>query len=145
MLPSEEFAKKKSTCLVYHNEDEFSLDKNHSYYYQMQLQMFVTNAKYCDFEFFNECLEKSLDFHKYVIKPELLSKFFTTKCGAEKIETWCICKKPDDVRPMLRCDNEDCKIGWFHFDCIGLNLKGYVSKIKTNIQTLKFENSNPWG
>lgn len=103
----------------------------------MQLQMFVTKAKYCDFviwskdclfiervgfneQFFNECLKKSLDFHKYVIKPELLSRFFTTKCGVEKVETWCICKTPDDGRPMLQCDNDDCEIGWFHFDCIGI-------------------------
>lgn len=136
-LSLSDFSKKKNTCLVYHNDDEFSLDQNHLYYYQIQLQMFVTKTKFCDFviwsknclfidrvsfneEFFNECLKKSLDFHKYVIKPELLSRLFTTKSGMEKVEMWCICKTPDDGRPMLKCDNDDCEIGWFHFDCIGI-------------------------
>lgn len=86
--------------------------------------MFVTDRKYCDFviwskellyiervfynnEFCKENMVKALNFHKYVVKPELLSKYFTEKGGIDKLTLWCVCQ-PDDGRPMIRCDN--CKI-----------------------------------
>ncbi|KAG5865961.1 hypothetical protein JTB14_012190 [Gonioctena quinquepunctata] len=87
-LSISEFGKKKNTCLVYHNDDEFCLDKNNLYYYQMQ---FVTKTKYCDFviwskdcmfidrvglnnEFFNNS-EKSSDFHKYSLNLNCFQDF----------------------------------------------------------------------
>ncbi|CAG9772931.1 unnamed protein product [Ceutorhynchus assimilis] len=86
----EDFASKKHTCLIF-NENEYSLDRSHCYYYQMQCQMFVTQRKYCDFVIWSKhllfveriwydndfCLEnikKALDFHAYVIRPELLGR-----------------------------------------------------------------------
>ncbi|CAL2033665.1 unnamed protein product [Caenorhabditis brenneri] len=32
---------------------------------------------------------------------------------------WCFC---DDVShgQMIRCDNRDCTLRWFHFPCIGI-------------------------
>lgn len=47
-LTLEEFAQRKTSCLVHHGA-KFSLDRKHIYYYQIQLQMFITKAKYCDF------------------------------------------------------------------------------------------------
>ncbi|CAJ0945518.1 unnamed protein product, partial [Mesorhabditis belari] len=32
---------------------------------------------------------------------------------------WCICKKPSDGE-MIYCENEKCRIQWFHFECVGL-------------------------
>lgn len=89
--------------------------------------MFVTQSKYCDFIVWSKdsifyyiirisydntfCLQnitKALTFHNLVIKPELLSRYFTEQGGSAKVVLWCICKRPDDGRPMLRCDNDNC-------------------------------------
>ncbi|KAJ8963022.1 hypothetical protein NQ317_006157, partial [Molorchus minor] len=105
----------------------------------VQLQMFATKLKYCDFviwsenvlfieridydeDFLNMNIEKAFQFYKYVVKPELLSRFFTNKLGLGRVQTWCVCKKPDDSRPMLQCDNDECDIGWYHFECIGISV-----------------------
>lgn len=114
------------------------MDHSHCYYYQVQCQMFVTNHKYCDFviwckellyiervlydqNFFIQNLTIALYFHNFVIKPEIISQHFTRKGGIGSLTLWCLCQKPDDGRPMLRCDNDNCKIQWFHFDCINIS------------------------
>ena len=33
--------------------------------------------------------------------------------------TFCYCKSPESGA-MIACDNKDCPIEWFHFDCIGI-------------------------
>lgn len=33
---------------------------------------------------------------------------------------WCICRKIDDGREMIMCENPQCVIEWFHFDCVGI-------------------------
>merc|ERR1712048_886140 len=37
-------------------------------------------------------------------------------------KTWCFCKKKAKGE-MIACDNEKCKIEWFHFECVGLYIK----------------------
>ena len=32
---------------------------------------------------------------------------------------YCICQGPSDGN-MVACDNEDCEVEWFHFECMGL-------------------------
>ena len=34
-------------------------------------------------------------------------------------EVWCLCREPS-YGDMVRCDNKECDIGWFHLDCVGL-------------------------
>lgn len=36
----------------------------------------------------------------------------------EPQELWCYCRKPDDGRPMVACDNGKCDIMWWHLDCV---------------------------
>lgn len=36
------------------------------------------------------------------------------------VDVWCICRKPDDGRKMIACENPQCKIEWFHMNCVGL-------------------------
>lgn len=36
----------------------------------------------------------------------------------EPQELWCYCRKPDDGRPMVACDNGKCDIVWWHIDCV---------------------------
>lgn len=39
----------------------------------------------------------------------------------EEQEVWCICRREDNERPMIFCDNAECVIKWFHFDCVGID------------------------
>lgn len=133
-----EYVSLKSSCLIKEN-DKVTLKKSHSYYYQVQMQIFVTKLKYCDFviwspniffkerilpdfEFFENEIQIALTFHAEVIMPELLGKYFTRKEGMAEVNYWCICHSVDDGRPMIQCDGEDCEIGWFHFECVGLSV-----------------------
>lgn len=76
--------------------NELHLDQDHSYYYQVQLQMYVLRFKVCDFvvwakgayfherisynhEFLKLALEQASKFHEMVIKPELLARYYTEK------------------------------------------------------------------
>lgn len=125
-----------SSFFLKQSENGISLDKSHTYYFQIQQQMAVTKTFYCDFvvwspsnelfvervqfdaEFWHFHSEKSAQFHKKVIMPELLGKYFTQ--NSEKTLTYCICKSTEDNLPMICCDNENCKIKWYHFKCINL-------------------------
>ncbi|KAH3900178.1 uncharacterized protein SCDLUD_003149 [Saccharomycodes ludwigii] len=33
---------------------------------------------------------------------------------------YCICKKPSEGR-MIACDNQNCKIEWFHYKCVKIS------------------------
>lgn len=98
----EKFVHLKSSCLI-KSGDDYALDRNHSYYYQVQLQMYVLDVKYCDFviwskdisfieriafdsQFCKENIIKCLDFFNYVIKPELLARYFTNKPGTASVQ-----------------------------------------------------------
>ena len=89
----EEYAKSKNSCLIA-SGNNYSLDREHAYYYQTQLQMFCSETKFCDFvlwskkclfierifinnDFLNEKLKLAENFHAMVIVPELLSRCFT--------------------------------------------------------------------
>jgi hypothetical protein len=37
-------------------------------------------------------------------------------------ELWCVCRKPDDGRPMVACDNGKCSLTWWHVDCVARNM-----------------------
>ena len=52
-------------------------------------------------------------------------------------EIWCICRKPDDGRAMVACDNEmKCPYFWWHLDCVDryIATKGVGSMPDDNIQ-----------
>ena len=132
----EDYLKLKSCCLEKEN-DAFVLKKDHTYYYQIQMQIFVSTLPYCDFVIWSPNLffkqrvlpdfklweEKYpilLKFHSEVILPELLGRYFTRNEGTEKIMLWCTCKGVDDGQPMVKCDMDNCEIKWFHFECVGL-------------------------
>ena len=37
-----------------------------------------------------------------------------------KEKHWCLCHGPEHKGDMVACDNENCKIQWFHLACVGL-------------------------
>ncbi|KAK7886436.1 hypothetical protein WMY93_026057 [Mugilogobius chulae] len=65
-------AGKKNFCLI-NDGDDVILDRNHNYYYQVQAQLHIVNAEYCDFivwnrnDIFVERIMPDLEFWDYVI------------------------------------------------------------------------------
>lgn len=132
-----QFAALKNSCLISKNNNEYGLDKKHAYYFQVQLQMYVTETNYTDFMVWskkdilieriyfdkifvesNICKAKKL--HSNVIVPELLVRWYTLSKDSVQPELWCECRGPDDEREMIRCANEDCPIQLFHLQCLKL-------------------------
>lgn len=35
-------------------------------------------------------------------------------------ELWCICRQADVGTPMIFCENMQCTIKWFHFNCVNI-------------------------
>ncbi|KAJ8909797.1 hypothetical protein NQ315_015317 [Exocentrus adspersus] len=123
------YANGKNSCLTVIDGD-IGLKKDHAYYYQVQLQMKVTNLPFCSFvlwspnEIFVETIlsnedfwaceyPKAKQFHEKVILPELLGRLYTNDAS----QSWCCCKSMDDGRPMIKCDNDNCEIQWYHVEC----------------------------
>ena len=48
-LTVEDMAKQSQSCLQTDESGNISLKRNHTYFYQVQCQMFCTNRKWCDF------------------------------------------------------------------------------------------------
>lgn len=91
-------------------------------------------------EFLDEVMENVTNFFKYGVLPEIVGKWYTRKpiadsqgivqqpsaqeCeqGSSSGETvidelWCYCNQPG-YGEMIMCDNPECTIQWFHFDCL---------------------------
>ena len=90
-------------------------------------------------DFWRECLTKPKTFFTTCLLPELLENWYTRPAvkpsnishsdentslsdvidasGSQKL--YCYCNCPDD-RSMIACDNTECKIEWFHQDCLNL-------------------------
>lgn len=130
----EEYAFLNRACLEYDGEI-IRLKRNHAYFYQIQLQMKLTKTSYCDFvvwspkQLFVERVEFSEDFwgsqfpiiekfHKTVVLPELLGRYYTSNHLTTK--KWCSCNGLDDGRPMIECCSDKCSTNWFHLDCVQL-------------------------
>lgn len=39
-------------------------------------------------------------------------------CSPIEQELWCVCRQPDKGTPMIFCENQQCTIKWFHFNCM---------------------------
>lgn len=126
---------------------ELKLKENHSYYYQMQVQMNVTRRQFgflvlystVDLKyvkvmynpfFFDKLLFQARNFFVYVILPELVTKYYTRKFKAIDVDDLpqcdddnqmylpCFCQTVDENQQTLRCSNEDCLVKYFHIACI---------------------------
>ena len=87
------------SCLMKSKDGSLHLDQTHVYYYQIQAQIFLCRAEYCDFcvctfpsetgpsihiervlpdyDFWKSCVDKATQFFKTCILPELLGKWYT--------------------------------------------------------------------
>lgn len=79
-------------------ENDYFLERNHEFYYKVQMQINLGDLEYCDFvvwspikvlvitinadiDFWIETQRKASTFHEQVLMPELLGKFYTGKTG----------------------------------------------------------------
>jgi len=128
-------------CLGQSESGQYFLKKDHQYFYQVQMQLFVTKAKYCDFvvwtsnqfnstfvqrisadqEFFTASLESARIFYVNAILPELLGKSFTVpRSNAVSVgspDQLCYCGEGNDG-DMLECKSGKCTVKLFHKKCL---------------------------
>ena len=75
----------KGFCLKRNEQNILTLDKEHTYFYQVQMQLFVTNSSFCDFivwlendqEFFIEHIEPDIEFFQQNL--DKVRDFFSRK------------------------------------------------------------------
>ena len=137
--------KVRNFCLKTCSDGTLQLKRDHSYFYQCQLQMYVTQRGYCDFVIWTPntlhveritpdkvLIESALPavqkFFKRCILPELLGKWYTRLnkqlVNLPEIEddgSWCYCKSKKGGN-MIACDNESCPIQWFHQECVHISV-----------------------
>lgn len=132
----------KSFCLTKDSDGNIKLSRDHVYYYQVQMQLFVTDKAYCDFilwtekdgqtpyveritpdiVFFEEALAKAETFFKKCVIPELLAKFYTVPKPVPSFndgQKYCYCKEPE-CGQMLECSSGFCATRRFHKKCLKL-------------------------
>ena len=133
----------KKICLERLENGTLSLRKEHSYYYQVQLQLYVTASAYCDFvvwtekdadkpfvqrilpdaAFIGKQLPKAKLYFLNVLLPELIAKYYTAPKSAvpasADVPRYCYCIEPE-FGNMLECKSGFCKIKRFHQSCLGV-------------------------
>ena len=140
----------RNFCLDELAGDKLELRRDHGYYYQCQLQMFVTRRTFCDFvvwspkemhmerltldkELIQTAIPTAEKFWRLCVLPELLGKWYTRKQRSEVQSTsfhtyteeedsgrWCYCRE-NKGGEMIGCDGKSCDITWFHLDCVGMS------------------------
>jgi hypothetical protein len=123
------------------------LDRQHAYYYQVQAQLFICEVEFCDFilwteldihiehilpDFWEEVVIQATKFFYIGILPEIMGKWYTkpvipTKANHELTDSeregpWCYCQESIEGSMLIGCDNNDCKIMWFHMKCLKLDV-----------------------
>ena len=101
---------RKIFCLQLSEGGGLKLSKTHSYYYQVQTQIYVCNKDFADFvvwtekdvhiervppdeAFWNEKSQRACDLFHHVIMPELVAKYYSKKAMKENFQV----QKPIDA------------------------------------------------
>ena len=139
-------------------DDTWMLKRDHSYYYQVQMQLHVCKLSYGDFvawskngilveritrhdEFYSGHVDDIKHFFIHGILPEIVGKWYSWKLVADAdglvqipttsnesqdnepqddhARSWCYCDQPE-FGDMIMCDNKNCTIKWFYFNCLQL-------------------------
>lgn len=127
----------ESSSLALPDGECMRLKRKHAHFYQVQMQMYVCNLRYCDYvvwtteeiyieripfdvEFAKAMVSKCTNFFKCVLLPELLYKAFSKPLEERKENraTYCYCNGPEQGK-MVLCDNPQCERKWFHRKCVG--------------------------
>lgn len=139
----------KDFCLE-RNGTDYCLKKTHAYYYQVQMQMFITGTDYCDFIVWTlkdifiqrilpdntlctNAITKGTHFFKNVVLKELYGKWYSRPVYSQDLSTmselndnddgdvWCSCQQYIPDTTLIGCDNDNCKVQWYHMICLGLS------------------------
>ena len=123
------------------------LNRSHRYFTQVQGQLLITGRKHCDFVvwtplgirvhriyedyMFTEKLVKKLtSFYVERFLPVIMTDNMSAMAGYqsntqneissdEDDQLYCYCQRGESGK-MIECENKECKIGWFHFTCVGI-------------------------
>lgn len=138
-------------CLDKADNGQFFLKRDHQYYYQIQMQLNVTQVKYCDFvvwtnnsfnstflerifrddDFFKTSITTARIFYVNAILPELLGKSYTVERARDNTEDTsellCYCRERSDGE-MLECKSGICSVKLFHRKCLGFSRDRKVPK-----------------
>ena len=97
-------------------------------------QLFIQRI-YSDEPFISNVLESCNTFIKIGILPEIIGKYYSKEpvvnvasldqdqenadpeTNQEKL-LWCYCRQPEDGQEMIACDDNTCRIQWFHVSCL---------------------------
>ena len=125
-------------CLNWENDKDSPLAKDHllktshRYYFQVQLQMFISKFSSVDFlllsprnngtvllttvksnkNFIEKMNAKSWQYFENVLLPELVIRTLDNTLENDR-NTYCFCRKPS-FGNMIACDNSKCEFEWFH-------------------------------
>ena len=121
-------------------DSNFAMKKDHSYYYQIQLQMELSNVHFGYFFVFSPAekasllciVEKDANFVSNLkqvlsmkfydcILPEVVSRKMDSDVSHDR-RLYCICKRPE-FGNMIYCDNPSCKIVKFYYSCVNVTRK----------------------
>jgi len=122
-------------------DGELKLRKEHEYFYQCQMQLYVYDVTYCDFvvwtqkdkeepfieriipdaAFFTEQMAKVSLFYTKVVLPNLLAKIILAPIAdlGQRLDDICLCREPPSGE-MLECKSGMCKIVNYHKACMKL-------------------------
>ena len=123
---------KSKTCPV---SCKNKLKQSHEYYFQVQMQMLVTERCFCNFFVWSKNdwllihVEKNEEFCKkllckleQVFMKVILKELVTRDADPEnekRNQLYCYCNRPS-IKPMIAFDNSKCKYEWFHYSCVNL-------------------------
>lgn len=144
-LDFDSYVQMKSSCLE-KNGSEFTLKRDHDYYYHAQQQIFTTERGYVDFvvfategsscRFVKERLAPNIEhwetqipkleiFWRICILPEILGRWYTRKMDLKSQVTPdeslksgdCYCRQSTSEE-TITCANPECKVSKFHPSCL---------------------------
>ena len=121
-------------------DGDICLDRKHEYFYQVQLQLLMTERNFCDFvvwsdgdwfcerilqdsDFIQESIPKVLKFYEEAVLLEILGKWFSRPrqaIDARESESVCHCGSSESMDTVIKCQSGYCKIQTFHLSCLKL-------------------------
>ena len=133
-------------CMEFTAEGRYQLKRTHAYFYQVQLQMLLTNSSSCyfyvhgnsvslcelvhiDIPFLEREVDKARKFFIFGILPELLGKWYSrsnishpniqNRIENESEQSICICRESRESE-LIHCCDKSCMIKNFHTICLGI-------------------------
>ena len=139
----EGYLQKATSCLE-DADGQMRLKRNHKYFYQVQLELFIVNMQFCDFvvcasddtgaeivseriypdkQQWTDVLPKFSHFWRYCILPEILGRWYTRKNkllkSAEETKPVCYCRT-ETGEEVVKCNNPSCPVSIFHPSCLNV-------------------------